>query len=426
MDDTLFYGRLVTWPQSEPIDREHYQLLSAFVGNRCQRCGQDDRASLPNGGFYCLACLNLGRVASHDVLLTLAEPNDFPAYGKMPWTGQLTASQGRVSQELIDSYQKGEDRLVWAVTGAGKTEMLFPLLEHALQGRGRVAVLSPRVDVVLELAPRLRAAFGIEIQVLHGHQEEPYQYGQFVLATTHQALRFRQAFDLIVIDEVDAFPYRGDPVLNYAVNQARKQGGVLVYLTATPTPDLLRQVRQGKLRQSYLPRRFHQGLLPQIQTRKVGNWRKRCPQRLKVVVLAWQQEQIPFLVFVPQVKDLANVDKCLQKVLKIMGGTVHAGDPDRAAKVLRLRSGDWRYLVTTTILERGVTLPGLEVVILGADDPVFSTAALVQIAGRVARAKEKPTGLVLALIEEPTLVLRRAQQQIDQLNQLAEEMGGQS
>ncbi|WP_374955073.1 DEAD/DEAH box helicase family protein [Paenibacillus sp. PCH8] len=59
--------------------------------------------------------------------------------------------------------------LLWAVTGAGKTEMIFPLLQHTLDRGGRALVATPRRDVVLELAPRLAKAFpGTPIATLYG------------------------------------------------------------------------------------------------------------------------------------------------------------------------------------------------------------------------------------------------------------------
>lgn len=41
-----------------------------------------------------------------------------------------------------------------------------------------------------------------------------------MIATTHQLLKFYQAFDLLIVDEVDAFPYVDNPVLYHAVEQA--------------------------------------------------------------------------------------------------------------------------------------------------------------------------------------------------------------
>ncbi len=50
----------------------------------------------------------------------------------------------------------------------------------------------------------------------------PYSRSPLVIATTHQLLKFYQAFDLLIVDEVDAFPYVDNPVLYHAVEQAVK------------------------------------------------------------------------------------------------------------------------------------------------------------------------------------------------------------
>ena len=66
----------------------------------------------------------------------------------------------------------------------------------------------PRTDVVIELVPRLKKAFPhAKVIGLHGHSDEKNDYGDIVISTTHQLIRFYQAFDLLIIDEVDAFPY---------------------------------------------------------------------------------------------------------------------------------------------------------------------------------------------------------------------------
>ena len=81
-----------------------------------------------------------------------------------------------------------------------------------------------------------------------------------------------------------------------------------------------------------------------------------------------------------------------------------------------MRDGEIQYLMTTTILERGVTFPGIDVLILGADDKVFSENALVQIAGRVGRSVTRPYGLVLAYVQHINLKVLAAQKQIMTMN----------
>src|SRR5699024_11776304 len=52
-------------------------------------------------------------------------------------------------------------------------------------------------------------------------------------------------------------------------------------------------------------------------------------------------------------------------------------------------------LLTTTILERGVTFPSVDVAVLDAGHDVFDEAALVQIAGRAGRSPDDPDGEVV-------------------------------
>jgi competence protein ComFA len=69
----------------------------------------------------------------------------------------LTDAQQRAVAEL--NRQLGlaaKQILFWAVTGAGKTEMMFPLMIEALREGKRVAWVTPRKEVVHELTPRIK------------------------------------------------------------------------------------------------------------------------------------------------------------------------------------------------------------------------------------------------------------------------------
>lgn len=49
-------------------------------------------------------------------------------------------------------------------------------------------------------------------------------------------------------------------------------------------------------------------------------------------------------------------------------------------------------MLTTTILERGITIPNVQVAVVGADETIFTSSALIQIGGRVGRAIDYPDG----------------------------------
>ncbi|MFK4997169.1 hypothetical protein ACI2OX_04930 [Bacillus sp. N9] len=50
------------------------------------------------------------------------------------------------------------------------------------------------------------------------------------------------------------------------------------------------------------------------------------------------------------------------------------------------------------MLERGVTFPNIDVAVIGAEDDIFTEAALVQISGRVGRSSEFPNGTITFFI----------------------------
>lgn len=128
------------------------------------------------------------------------------------------------------------------------------------------------------------------------------------------------------------------------------------------------------------------------------------------------------LVFVPNV---AWITKLLPLLQTFDGRveSVHAEDPNRKEKVLKMRQGEILLLVTTTILERGVTFPGLEVAVLGAENRIFTESALVQIAGRVGRDIDSPTGNVTFFHNGKTEAMLKARKQIVAMNIEAKEKG---
>lgn len=392
-----------------------------FYCRRCQSVIKTD-CQLATGYYYCSACLNLGRVSQTDDLVYLPEQNHFPKEPALTWSGELTATQKQVSTAILKQFQvRRTVQLLWAVTGAGKTEMTFPLIDTYLARGGRVGLVSPRIDVCNELAPRLAIAFAHTRQgLLHGQQHEPYRYPQLVIATTHQMLRFREAFDLLIVDEVDAFPYAHDVMLQKALFRAVKTTGRQLYLSATP-PTTLRKTAQRQQSLHYLPRRFHGRPLPLPQL-VMGHIFKSQGLGLGVRHIFQQliAKQRRVLVFIPQAQALPIYQEHFRNSFpKIKTQTVHAKDRQRIEKVAAFRAGEGQILFTTTILERGVTLAYVDIVVLNANHPNFTLVSLVQIAGRADRAANGPNGQVFFCSEYVSLNMIKARQQIQQLNQKA-------
>lgn len=344
---------------------------------------------------------------------------------ELTWQGELTKGQKRASERMIEAIKNKFDLLVWAVCGAGKTEVLFHGIEYALNQGMRVCIATPRTDVVLELEPRLRKAFqGMTIAVLYGGSSQRFQIAPLVIATTHQLMRYKNAFDVLIVDEVDAFPYSMDERLQFAVLKAMsRNGGVRIYLSATPSKKMTREVSSGKLEAIKIPLRFHKQPLPVPTFHWIGHWKKKLKKnQLPRKVMNWMQRHIVnkrrVLLFVPSIATMKKVTKILREhSLNVEG--VSADDPDRKQKVQYFRDYEYDVLVTTTILERGVTIPNVQVGVLGSESTIFTESALVQISGRVGRHPDYCTGDVFLFHFGLTRSMKQAKKHIVKMNDTA-------
>lgn len=423
-------GRMFTKAQLPAELQLYAQTLPAMKEEKgklcCNRCGQavdKERHRLPIGAYYCRSCLILGRVRSDEKLYYFPQ-EEFPKADVLKWQGRLTDYQAKISQGLVEAVAKRKDSLVHAVTGAGKTEMIYQVVAQVIDQGGAVCLASPRIDVCLELYRRLKIDFACDISLLHG-ESEAYFRSPLVIATTHQLLKFYRAFDLLIVDEVDAFPYVNNPMLYHAVHQAVKEQGTKIFLTATSTDELDKRVSKGELSRLSLPRRFHGN--PLIVPRKVwlADFQKYlCQKKLVPKLRQFLQKQrktgFPLLIFASEIKRGQEFAEVLQNNFpneKV--GFVASTTENRLDIVEKFRQKEITILVTTTILERGVTFPCVDVFVVEANHCLFSRSALVQIAGRVGRSMERPTGELIFFHDGTTMAIEKAIKEIREMNQEA-------
>lgn len=394
----------------------------------CTRCGNDDTdrivtfmcARCLRMCGYCRKCIMLGRVSQCTPLIRWTGPT--PKYHTtepvLAWNGTLSDEQEAASKQLVEAIKKRTSFLIWAVCGSGKTEMLFQGIAHALSEGKKVLIAAPRTDVVVELTPRIKAAFPTtSIISLYGGSEDRGKPAQLVISTTHQLLRYRNHFDVIIVDEVDAFPYSYDKSLQYAVKKAQKADGVTVFLTATPSTEL------QKIPHIKVPKRYHGHPLPVPQFEWCGHWKKqiakKClPKNVQKWLIDRSEKNKQAFLFVPTIE----VGEKLVPILSELGlvcDSVHAEDAHRHEKVAKFRNNELQLLITTTILERGVTVPNIDVAVLGSEEAIFTESALVQISGRVGRHKDFPGGDITFFHYGKTTAMVEAKRHIVQMNKEA-------
>ena len=424
-----YLGRLFTEKELTKEERQVAMKLPAMRKEKgklfCQRCNSSilEEWHLPIGAYYCRECLLMKRVRSDQALYYFPQ-EDFPKQDVLKWRGQLTPFQEKVSEGLIQAVEKKESILVHAVTGAGKTEMIYQVVAKVIDDGGAVCLASPRIDVCLELYKRLQNDFACDIALLHG-ESDPYFRTPLVVATTHQLLKFHHAFDLLIVDEVDAFPYVDNSVLYYAVNQCVKEEGVKIFLTATSTDELDKMVRTGELKRLSLPRRFHGN--PLIIPKPV--WLSdfnRCLEKnklsanLKTYIEKQRRTSYPLLIFASEIKKGEKLKEILQEQFPNEDiGFVSSVTENRLEQVQAFRDGELTILISTTILERGVTFPFVDVFVVDANHRLFTKSSLIQIGGRVGRSMDRPTGELLFFHDGLNTSIKKAIKEIKQMNKEA-------
>lgn len=437
----------------------------------CDRCGSERKNieltichSCGQGCAYCTECLGMGRSKCCTPYMLIPDKSGLTSVrserervrdvARLEWTGRYSKDQARAAEmarRFVANPRPGlSEFLIWAVCGAGKTELLFPSIAEALSAGGRVLIATPRKDVVLELAPRIQRVFPhARVIAVHGSSAEKWEDSDITIATTHQVMRYYSRFPLVVLDEADAFPYHNSPVLYRAVARAVQAGGKMLYLSATPPRYLQKRLIQRKQRFAragaasaiplfssshvLLPGRYHGAALPVPEVVTVQGLHKRVQANrpisplVEMVARSLEGERQVFL-FVPRIDDVEKVLTYTQKLFPDhaaqMAG-VHAADPLREEKVRAFREKRYTLMVTTTILERGVTIPRSDVAVLGAEAPVFDEASLVQIAGRVGRSVDDTTGTVLFLQADRANAPKAAVKQISRMNKLAQRLRAQ-
>ena len=441
-----YAGKLLLRQEIAISNRQLTQLITAHLftpiqsiqrkrlSHVCQRCGNKRRslfgmmrcARCQKRHLYCRNCIDMGRVMACEPLYywTGQQPMWPSVEEPCVWKGRLTENQQIGADRIVQTVQsKNTELLVWGVCGAGKSEMLFQGIEAALLQNKRICIATPRSDVVRELLPRFKEVFpDIKIHGLYGGSRDRSGIAQLTISTTHQLYRFKQAFDMMIVDEVDAFPYHADPSLPFVTQRSKKKHGSVIYLTATPRKEQKLNIRRKILPHVFIPTRYHGYPLP-VPTFKMcfslqNDLKNGLPPQ---AFLHWfkqrEQKQRQLLIFVPTIQLATTLARQLRLVLPDQRiRSVHAYDANRREKIHAFRKQSYSILVTTTILERGVTFPSIDVVVIDAGHAVFDEAALIQMAGRAGRSAQDPTGEVIFYHDGQTNDMVQAAHEIRLMN----------
>lgn len=378
---------------------------------RCLRCGNEDDMYFHFDGnvWYCRKCIGFGRLNVGDM------PKE-KVYRKKKLACQyylqypLTNKQKIAVNKIMEYLAYGQDVLVYAACGAGKTELTMDAIQTYLRKGKKVGFAISRRQVVLEIRERMTKAFPMleVIAVCEGYTS--ITDGDLIICTMHQLYRYPKTFDLLIMDEVDAFPYRDNAVLESIAYLSCC--GQKLMLTATPDAKMLRQVEEGKLAMVTLFQRPHG--YPLIIPKVVC-----MPFTMQIIyVLSYLRKQrkrgIQTLLFVPTIE---MAQKLYLGLKWLFSCAVFTSKTLRKEEIVdAFHHKQYEFLISTTVLERGITIKGIYVVVLSGDHTVFHEASLIQMIGRVGRSIEMPKGEGVILCSRKTKSIKRCVKALEEMN----------
>ena len=185
-------------------------------------------------------------------------------------------------------------------------------------------------------------------------------------------------------------------------------------MSATPSKEVIEHFKKDKKDILSLSTRFHRHPLPVPRIIRGSIVKQYLILLKKLRDYIHQNKQV--FIFAPTIEICEKVYHFIS-IFIIGGNYVHSKRDNRKEIIEAFRNKMYHYLVTTSVLERGVTVRNLQVIIMQTDHKIYEKGTLIQIAGRVGRKLDAPTGDVIYLAKRITPDMRESISDIRRSNE---------
>ena len=234
-------------------------LIDHFIRQKRQ-----DFSELKEQAFYSKAALDAllrdGIIERQETEISVLAPYQKDISGAMV-KKELSAAQQRVYQAIRSDFRGVH--LLRGVTGSGKTEIYFKLLEDVLKAGKQAIVLFPEITLTFALVRRFLERFGDVVGLFHSRLSEGEKLAEWQRAQKDEIkimLGPRSALfapllrlGMIIIDEEHESSYKSELTPKYhAVETAAKMGKIydipVILGSATPSVESYYYAGQGRFR----------------------------------------------------------------------------------------------------------------------------------------------------------------------------------
>lgn len=194
---------------------------------------------------------------------------------------ELNIDQKYVSDRIIKSIDGGDLRpkLIFGITGSGKTEVYMEIIENTIKKGQEVIVLIPEISLTFQTIKRFYKRFGNIVSIINSKLSKGERYDQFQRAKNGDVkimIGPRSALftpfnnlGLIIIDEEHEGAYKSDSVPKYhardvAIKRAELTGAAVVLGSATPSVSTYYKAQKGEYELYKLEKRANNLSLPDV------------------------------------------------------------------------------------------------------------------------------------------------------------------
>ncbi len=193
---------------------------------------------------------------------------------------QLNEQQLIAENNISSSISSFAVHLLEGVTGSGKTEVYFKVIERVLTSpKHQVLILVPEIGLTPQLHQRLQLHFGITIGLLHSSVSESQRKStwlqiaagkiKIILGTRLAVFAPIPHLKLIVVDEEHDSSFKQQEGFLYhardvAIYRAKQCGIPIILGSATPSFESLHNSSTNKFQHTQLTKRVHSDVMPKL------------------------------------------------------------------------------------------------------------------------------------------------------------------
>lgn len=372
----------------EIVYRQGKNTIKA-VDKVCHRCMGEHLILAENEHIYCEEC-SKQRVMADFILLNRSVRQRKIKHHRLKLPFDLSPPQ-LLGQAFIEScVSRSQKGFLHAVCGAGKTEMSLSSILMALNDGKSIAFIIPRVEIIKQLIGRFKTYFP-KTNICGLYQDQVFDEGADIyISTPQQLIRFYDEFDLMFIDEADAFPFYQNAYLNRLVEKALCKAGVIIYISATKPDGYTKLIEHGDLDYCLIPERYHQKdlVVPSFRL-----YTYLYSSQLLLDIGHYLKSDDKCMIYFPSIHLMTRYHYFLSSK-GFQSSMISSKTLDKKQVLKNFIKGSFKILLTTTLLERGVTFKRLDVFVFEADHAIFDKDTLIQIAGRVGRDETYHQGVL--------------------------------